>query len=517
MSELASTVPSAALDGNSAVRISSIAFDSRKVTPDCLFVALRGGYADGHDYLQEALSAGAVAAVVEPETPSEALEGFRSVIKVLNTRAALAPLSAAFYGDPSRELSVIGVTGTDGKTSTSWYIRSMLEQLGCSTGLISTVSVHIPGKPVRSSSRQTTPESLDVQRTLREMVDAGARYAVLETTSHALETHRVDCCRFDIATVTNVTREHLDFHGSVANYRRAKGRLLERVAESRDQGGRGIVILNADDEGCQEIAGMAGSSTVVWYSRSGKHQAELHAIDITTSSSSSSFTLLLDNCRLEVRLPLPGSWNVSNCLAAVGALHALGFDSERIARTIAHIQPVPGRMVNIDAAQPFAVIVDYAHTPESIRSVLIEARKLATGKVLVAFGSAGERDVEKRSLQGAIAAEMADYAIFTSEDPRFENPDEIIAEIARGASEQGAVRGVDFDCIEDREQAIHSLLSQARAGDVVILAGKGHEQSMIYGVEQRPWDEATAALRSLQKLGYDNSRNEGKPDSCRQA
>jgi UDP-N-acetylmuramoyl-L-alanyl-D-glutamate--2,6-diaminopimelate ligase len=515
LSDLASTIPSGVIQGDSEVRISSIAFDSRRAGRDCLFVALRGGYADGHDYLLDALNSGAVAAVVEPETPPEALEGFTSVIRVSNTRAGLAPLSAAFYGQPSRHLSVIGVTGTDGKTSTSWYIRDMLEQLGCSTGLISTVSVHVPNKPVRSSARQTTPESLDVQRTLREMVDAGAEYAVLETTSHALETHRVDNCRFDVAAVTNVTQEHLDFHGSVENYRRAKGKLLEHVAESRVHGGRGIVVLNADDEGCLDIASQAGSTDILWYSRTGNKQADIQAVNIATSSDHSRFVLLLDNRRFCVRLPLPGSWNVSNCLAAVGTLHALGIAPDRIARTIDRIQPVPGRMVSVDCGQPFTVIVDYAHTPESMKSVLVEARRLASGRVLVAFGSGGERDIEKRSLQGAVAAELADYAIFTSEDPRFENPETIIEEIARGATEHGATRGVDFDCIEDREQAIDALLACARKGDVVILAGKGHEQSMIYGPEHREWDEISVARRSLKTLGYEINRDEGNSNSCR--
>jgi len=517
ISDLAASLSSATVEGNGSTTISTIAFNSRKVEADCLFVALRGGYADGHDYLQEALRAGAVAAVVEPDTASEALEGFRSVVRVSGTRAALAPLSAAFYGHPSQDLSVIGITGTDGKTSTGWYIRDMLEQLDYSTGLISTVSVHVPGMPARSSARQTTPESLDVQRTLREMVDAGATHAVLETTSHALETHRVDCCRFDVAAVTNVTQEHLDFHGTVENYRRSKAKLLERVDSSRELGGRGVVVLNADDDGCLSIAERAGTSEVLWYSRTGKRKATIAASNIVTETGGSRFVLTIDSRDFDVHLPLPGSWNVSNCLAAVGVLFALGFDPGLVATTIENITPVPGRMLSIDAGQPYAVIVDYAHTPASLRSILVEARNLATGKVLVAFGSAGERDIEKRSIQGAVAAELADYSIFTSEDPRFEDPDRIIAAIARGATEQGATSGVDFDCIEDRQTAILTLMERARPGDVVVLAGKGHEQSMIYGDEQRPWDEATVALRSLKTLGYSSSQGEGKPDSCLRA
>lgn len=507
--ELVDRLSNAQIDGNPSTRISSIAFDSRQVEPGSLFVALRGGYVDGHDFLRQARAAGATVAMVEPETPQERLNDFECVIRTNNTRGALAPLSAAFYGDPTHDLKVIGVTGTDGKTTTCWYLRQMLEILGDPTGLISTVSVHIPGSPARSSARQTTPESLDVQRTMHEMVEAGARFAVLETTSHALETHRVDHCRFDVGVVTNVTREHLDFHGSIENYRRAKGKLLQQVAQSAQIGGQGAVVLNADDEGTQAIAAQAGGCHIVWYSTRSAPTASIRANDIQYGPTSSRFTLQIDNTFLPVLFALPGSWNVSNCLAAAGTLHVLGYAPGDIAKAIEQLLPVPGRMASIEMGQPFSVLVDYAHTPESIRSVLVEARKLTRGKVLIAFGSAGERDVEKRFIQGAVAAELADYAIFTSEDPRFEDPERIIEAIAKGAEERGAVRGVDFDCIEDRASAVRTLISRAEPGDIVILAGKGHEQSMIYGAENRPWDEAGVARDMLRAAGYSSVENEG--------
>lgn len=509
ISQLLAEVHGVCASGDHHTLVSSIVFDSRKVVPGSLFVALRGGYADGHDYLQVAQEAGAVAAFVERETPDAAVEGFKCVIRATNTRGKLAPLSASFFGHPSQALTVVGITGTDGKTTTSFYLQQILERCGLSAGLISTVAVRIPGQPDRSSARQTTPESLDVQRTLREVVDAGAQIAILETTSHALETHRVDNCHFDVGIVTNITREHLDFHGSIENYRNAKGGLLRRVVQAGRAGKRGVVVLNADDPGCQAVASQANGAEILWYSVKSHPDALIRAEDIQALLDSNTFTLALGHERFPVRLPLPGAWNVANALAAAGVAHLLGCSSAGIVESIENLRPVPGRMESINLGQPFTVVVDYAHTPESIRSVLEEARRITNGRVLVAFGSAGERDIEKRALQGATAAQLADYSIFTSEDPRFENPEQIIADIAAGATERGAVRGVDFDCIEDRREAVNELIGRARAGDVVILAGKGHERSMIYGADNRPWDEAQVARDALQQMGFGPANHKG--------
>jgi UDP-N-acetylmuramoyl-L-alanyl-D-glutamate--2,6-diaminopimelate ligase len=508
---LLANVPDAAISGPADTLVQSITFDSRLVTPGSLFVALRGGYADGHNYLEAARAGGAVAVLVEPETPEEHTSHFSSVIRVKNTRRVLATISATFFENPSRDLTVIGVTGTDGKTSTCWYVRQMLDTLGVPSGLISTVAIQIPGKPDRSSRRQTTPESLDVQQTLREIADAGGKVAILETTSHALETYRVDACKFDIGVVTNVTREHLDFHGSIQNYRNAKAGLLRRVNASRIDGGLGVAVLNADDEGAREIACAAGDAQVVWYSKI-QGDARVRAENVTSSATSSAFNLTVDDARLPIVFPLPGSWNVSNILAATGALHALGIETNEIAAAIQQVGPVPGRLVSVDEGQPFTVLVDYAHTPESLRAVLQEVRNLTTSRILVAFGSAGERDLEKRGLQGAIAAELADYSVFTSEDPRFEDPEAIIEAIATGAEQRGVRRGVDFLCIEDRREAISHLVSKAQDGDIVVLAGKGHEKSMIYGSEQRPWNEEKVARDALRAIGFGHMENEGSRD-----
>lgn len=502
-------VPGIQVSGDPETRITSITFDSRQVVPGALFVALRGGYADGHEFLPQARQAGAVAAVVEPETPRSLVDEFDVVVRVPGTRATLPTIAARFYDHPSRALNVIGVTGTDGKTTTCWYVRQLLEYAGISCGLISTVAVQIPGQPDRSSARQTTPESLDVQRTLREMIDAGAAAAVVETTSHALELHRVDECSFDIGVVTNVTREHIDFHGSIENYLAAKGRLLKRVAQAKPDGKLGLVILNADDAGARSLVNDATGTEVLWYSASGNPEARVRAENVVNLADSSTFTLIMDAARHTVRLPLPGTWNVANYLAAASVAYAMGCDVDTIVSSTERLLAVPGRMELVDLGQPFTVLVDYAHTPESLRSVLTEVRQLATGRLLVVFGSAGERDVGKRALQGAVGNELADYCVFTSEDPRFEDPDAIISQIAGGAVEHGAVEGVDFDCIEDRSTAIRSIIARARPGDVVILAGKGHERSMIYGHEQRPWNEVDIARDALIALGYRTPEHEG--------
>jgi UDP-N-acetylmuramoyl-L-alanyl-D-glutamate--2,6-diaminopimelate ligase len=328
---------------------------------------------------------------------------------------------------------------------------------------------------------------------------------VIEATSHGLETHRLDGCLFDIGVVTNVTQEHLDFHGTVEQYRIAKGGLFRRVVASRDHGKLGVCVVNADDEGARAIEQFATGGIVLRYSRSPGRGADIWATRIESTASGSHFELWSPAGMAEAEILLPGRYNVANALAAASAGHALGLSPEQIAAGLAELRSVPGRMETIDQGQPFAVIVDYAHTPAAIRSVLAEARQMTRGRVLVLFGSAGERDVEKRALQGAVAITDADYAMFTSEDPRFEDADAIIADIASGALEAGGRTGVDFDRIEDRREAISSILHRAAPGDVVVLAGKGHERSMIYGSEKRPWDEVAVASDVLRKMGYTTS------------
>lgn len=499
--ELTRQLPGAMLTGNPLTAVTGISFDSRSVRPGELFVALRGGYTDGHHYLPAARAAGAVAVLVEPDTPAELLTGYAAVVRQPNTRAVLAQVAACWFDEPSRDLTLIGVTGTDGKTSTCYLIESLLRENGISSGLISTVAIRTLGQPEqRPKVRQTTPESLDVQRYLAEMRDSGARAAVLETTSHGLAMHRVDGCRYDIGVVTNVTHEHLDFHGSLEGYRAAKAGLLRRVVEAGTHGKRGFCVLNLDDPGTRAIAPAGDGACQLWYSASGNSRAAVWADAIEHRAEGSRFQLHTPCGETRVKLRLAGSWNVANGLAAATVGHALDLGPEQIARGLEALIAAPGRMEPVDVGQPFTVLVDYAHTPDGLRAVLCEVRRLTRNRVLILIGSAGERDLAKRPMLGAAAQELSDFAIFTSDDPRFEDPEGIIAMIAAGAEAAGGRRGIDFECIEDRRAAIHDLLNHARPGDVVVLAGKGHEQSQIYGDTLCEWDEATVAREALGTL-----------------
>lgn len=504
--ELAAHTPGATVEGNPATNVTSVEYDSRLIEPGGLFVALRGGYVDGHDFLPQAVERGATAAMVERGFSAKFPDGLRAIIRVDDTRAALAPLATAFYGNPSAGMTTIGVTGTDGKTTTSHLIEAMLRHHGRRTGLVGTVEVRIGGDVELHETRQTTPESLVVQRLLATMRERGVDTVVLEATSHGLVMHRLDGCRFDIGVVTNITHEHLDFHGSVEAYRAAKATLLQRVSEGVDAGRLGVVVLNADDKGARIVAPQAGRSRVLWYSLTGSAGADISASNVELLPTGSRFVLSTPAGDAVVSLALPGPYNVANALAAAGVGHALALTPDEIAAGLTSLESVPGRMQTVDEGQPFSVVVDYAHTPDAIRSVLRALRPSTRGRLMVVFGSAGERDIEKRAIQGRVAIEHADFAVFTSEDPRFEDPDAIIAAIADGARGAGGRPGVDFECIEDRRDAIAAILRRAEPGDVVVLAGKGHEKSMIYGSEKRSWDEAAVAAAILRSLGFQRDR-----------
>ncbi|HEX7103557.1 MAG TPA: UDP-N-acetylmuramoyl-L-alanyl-D-glutamate--2,6-diaminopimelate ligase [Nitrolancea sp.] len=490
--------------GGRGVPITSVCYDSRRAVSGSLFVALRGGYTDGHEHLNDARARGAVAALVERWSPE--VDRFESAAQVSDTRAALARVAARFYRNPGDSLGVVGVTGTDGKTTTTFMLDAILRQAGLRTGMIGTVSVRIGNEITDHDTRQTTPESLEIQHLLADMRQASVGWAILEATSHGLALHRLDTCPFDIGVVTNITHEHLDFHGSIDAYRRAKARLLEAVdAGAARHYPRGIV-LNGDDAGALAIEQYAGSQRVLRFSVK-QPIADIVGREIVVESTGTRFTLQIDGRQMTVRLKLIGDYNVSNALAAAGAAHLIGVDQQTIVAGLEALESVPGRLARVDAGQPFNVFVDYAHTPDSLEKTMRLLRSLSDGRLIVVFGSAGERDRAKRPVQGAVAAKLADFSVFTSEDPRFEDPDAIIDQIARGALEAGAQEGADFVRSEDRQEAVQIAIRAARAGDVVLLAGKGHEQCIIYGSERRPWDEASAARRALESL--DVSRDNG--------
>jgi UDP-N-acetylmuramoyl-L-alanyl-D-glutamate--2,6-diaminopimelate ligase len=491
--------------GDPSTPISNVQYDSRKIQPGDLFVALRGGYVDGHNFLEDARERGAIAALVDHDI---SMNGFTAYGVVPNTREALSPLAAKYFDYPGENLGIIGVTGTDGKTTTTYLIDAMLRANALQTGLVGTVAIRIGDQLTKHDARQTTPESLEIQRLLASMRNASVDWAVLEATSHALALYRLNDVPFDVGVITNITREHLDFHGSVEEYRAAKARLLRRIESRDDRGYERVVVANADDEGAREVAETV-SIPVLWFSMSDQ-SAALFADEVDVHSNGTRFRCRFGDRVETIDLKLIGEYNVLNALAAIGAGLGIGLDYTAACRGVESLQNVPGRMQRVSCGQPFNVIVDYAHSPASLKQTLQLVRHVTEDRIILVMGSAGERDHGKRSVQGEIAADMADFSIFTSEDPRFEDPDEIIADIARGAELQGARDGVDYVCVEDRRSAIDTAVRRAGPGDTVLLTGKGHESSMIYGGERVPWDEEREARKALAQLGFrDVSESEG--------
>lgn len=494
---LPAPLPGARVLGDRRVVVEEIAYDSRQVAPGWLFAALRGAALDGHRFVPQALDRGAVAALTEEPVADERL---RCNIVVPDARAALAHLAAAFFRHPSRELGLVGVTGTKGKTTTSFLIEAVLSHAGHRTGLIGTVDLKVGDRRWRNPLHQTTPESVDVQRYLRRMVEAGVDWAVLETSSHALETHRVDWCAYDVAAITNVTHEHLEFHGSYENYLAAKAKLFDRIAPEGAKRGRypRRAIINRDDPGASSVLGRAAAPETT-YGLSAACDVRAAAIEVTGGGL--TFQLRSPWGDGPVRLPLLGRFNVYNALAAAATALAIGVPFAAVTAGLASFEGVPGRLQRIDAGQPFLVVVDYAHNADSLAQVLRLVRSLVRGRLIAVFGSGGERDVAKRPMMGRVCAELADFGIFTDEDPRGEDPEAILDGIAAGAVERGWRRGRDFERIPDRRAAIARACAMARPGDAVVLAGKGHERTIIYADRAIPWDEAAVAREVLLETG----------------
>ena len=491
-------LPEARLVGTGATSITGLTYDSRNVRPGDLFCALAGGYFDGHDYASAAVASGAAALIVERPLSLDVPQ-----IVVEDSRAALAPISAEFYGHPSQSLDVIGVTGTDGKTTTAYLLEAIFGHAGIRTGVMGTIGVRVGDVVLDRDTRQTTPESADVQSHLREMKNAGAEVAILEATSHGLDLHRLDCVRFRTGVVTNITHEHLEHHKTIEAYRKAKAKLFEAV----DSAG-GTAVVNLDDEGARAMLPYVNRATLITYGLE-RRDVDVAAIDVGLGPDHSTYTLTHGADPVRVNTPLVGGFNVANALAATAAAIVHDISLQVCADALAEFRGVPGRMQAIRVGQPFSVIVDYAHTPESIEKVLSLLRSLnASGRLILVMGSAGERDPTKRPLQGAVGARLADLCVFTTEDPRFEDPDQIIDQIAAGAREWGAREGVDFVCITGRREAITHALSAAQPGDTVLLAGKGHERSIIWRHEKHPWDEAAIVAEVLAGLGFDSRRSQ---------
>jgi UDP-N-acetylmuramoyl-L-alanyl-D-glutamate--2,6-diaminopimelate ligase len=466
--------------------VRGLAYDSRAVEPGTLFFAIPGVHVDGHDFVPQAVAAGAIAVVTEHELPDP---GVPQLI-VARSRDALADAAAAWFDHPSRKLPVIGVTGTDGKTTTSFLAEAMLRAAGRKPGLIGTVEVGIGDQRIPNEDRNTTPEALELQGLLAQMVAAGNDSVVMEATSHGLAQARTRNVTFDVGILTNLTSEHLEFHGSLDNYRAAKAMLFQQAP---------IAILNGDDPSYDYFRGQSLGRVVTYALEA---DADVRAFAVDARANGTSFSVTAGEWSGRVDLQLPGSFNVHNALAVVALAQVEGIELDLAARALGAVAGVPGRMETVDLGQPFGVVVDYAHTADSLGKVLNVLRPLASGRLIAVYGSAGERDPTKRPAMGRVAAELADVSIITDEDPRLEDPRVINEAIAAGARAAGAHDGEDLLVIDDRTAAIARSISLARAGDVILLAGKGHEKTIIYGTEGRWWNEKEVARRALRDAGY---------------
>ena len=472
--------------------VTGLCYDSRRLKAGDCFVAIPGTHTDGHRYVETALRDGAVAAVVQRRTGS----GWPQVV-VPDTRRALALMASTLYDHPSRDLVVIGVTGTDGKTTTTTMIQQMLLSAGRPAGSMSTVDIRVGDSVDVNETRQTTLEALEVQEQLARMRDRGLKVVVIESSSHGLALQRVVGVDFDVAVFTNIAHEHLDFHKTIEAYREAKASLIDLTAASRDKGIVKTTVLNRDDPSFAYLVDRPIARQLTY------------GIQMDADFKADRVDLIPEGLRLEastplgplaVRLKLSGRWNAANALAAAAAGVAVGLTLDQIRDGLERFSGVSGRMERIDLGQPFAVIIDYAHTPQSLEKVLRELRPITKGKLIAVFGSAGDRDREKRPWMGEIAARLSDYAVFTNEDPREEDAMTILGEIAAGADEVGWKEGENYARIEDRRQGIAQAVRRARPGDTILLAGKGHERSILIGRGKEPWDEravAEAAIRGL--------------------
>ena len=489
--------------------IAGIAIDSRAVKPGFLFVAMKGGSFDGHDFIAKAIENGAVAILGEKN-----ISGLKApYVQVENTRQALTWIAASFYDFPARKLTVIGVTGTDGKTTTCNLIYKILLAAGIKAGLISTVNAVIGDEILDTGFHVTTPDAHDVQHYLARMVEAGLTHVVLETTSHGWAQFRVDACEFDIGVITNITHEHLDQHGSYENYRAAKGRLftlLEKTLQKL-QGNPRLAVLNHDDRSYEYLDSITKVRKISYGMES---SADVHAEEIQYSPFGIRFVAVRNDLRVVIKSKLVGAYNVSNCLAALTTtVVGLGIKPEIAAKGIESLNGVPGRMERIDLGQSFTAIVDFAHTPNALKVTLEAARDLTPhsllplgeglgvrSRVIVVFGSAGLRDKEKRRMMAETSIELADLTVLTAEDPRTESLEGILEEMAAGARSKGGREGEAFWRVADRGEAIKFALSLACPGDIVLACGKGHEQSMCFGAVEYPWDDRVAMRAALSEL-----------------
>jgi UDP-N-acetylmuramoyl-L-alanyl-D-glutamate--2,6-diaminopimelate ligase len=494
-------------DGDTPVTAPVVESDA-DVLPGGVFVARAGLSVDGHEFIPKAIERGAAAIVGE-----KPLDGLPvPYARVENAGEAIGYLAAAYHEHPSRKLTVIGVTGTDGKTTTSTLIHSILQiASGGKAGLISTIAADVGGAMLDTGLHVTTPGAPQIQALLAQMVANGLRYGVLEMTSHGLAQGRLNGVDVDVAVMTNVTHEHLDYHGTFESYRAAKGRLFDMLAHSfRKPHQPKISIVNADDPSAGYFADFPADRVMTYGI---ERTADVRATAIVFRPGDTQFILHLEGRAAVLHLPLVGRFNVSNALAAIATARGLGIDDETIAAGLLRVTAISGRMERIDEGQSFLALVDFAHTPNALDKALAAARDmLGRGARLIAvFGSAGLRDREKRRLLAEVATRRADFSIFTAEDPRTESLDEILQTMASAAIAVGGVEGETFIRVPDRGEALYQAVTMARAGDVVIACGKGHEQSMAFGTVEHAWDDREALRAALRGAPLRTLPTAGEP------
>lgn len=477
----------------------AICFDSRSAVPGAVFVAITGAASDGHDYIGEAIANGAAYIIAQAGRDVDwGVSPFPTpaIIEVPDTRVALAEAAAGFYGHPARSLGMVGVTGTDGKTTTTHLIAHMLNATGRPAGYLSSVEFGLPESAELNASHMTTLEAPAVQHHLARIRDGGGRYGVVEASSHGLEMHRVDQCAFDVGVFTNLTPDHLDYHGTLERYRDAKARLFRMLDAPGGKGVPKAAVLNADDAASAYMRS-ATRVRVLTYALSAK--ADFTAHDITLDGDGMRFEARYGGERIAARTVLLGEYNAANCLAAVAVAVSQGVAFADAVTALKSFRGVPGRMQMIDEGQPFRVVVDIASTEQAMRNVLSVLRAATPGRLFVVFGAAGERDRARRTGIARAVAARADYAIITNEDPRSENADGIIGEIADALVCEGWAERERFERMPDRRGALAGAFALAMVGDTVLLAGKGTEQSIVIGTVHHPWDERAVARDLLRE------------------
>jgi UDP-N-acetylmuramoyl-L-alanyl-D-glutamate--2,6-diaminopimelate ligase len=526
---LAELIPAELAAGGSAeaaaVEVTSLAYDSRAVRPGALFFCVPGERSDGHDHAAQALAEGAVALVVERPLGLGVPE-----VRVASTRAAMGPVAARFHGDPSAQLQVVGVTGTNGKTTTAFLVRALLEASGRPCGLLGTVTSVVGGeeRPVQ----RTTPEAIDLQADLRAMLDGGERACAMEVSSHALALGRVAGTHFAAAVFTNLTQDHLDYHYTMEEYFQAKRLLFVPAASGAGLDGRddaskpgallrradppGVSVINLDDPYGRRLAAEVPGAVTFALER----EADYCAREVQLSESGCRLRLETPVGARAVALPLPGRFNVANALGALAAVHALAEagghrpsagDLDTLVAALERGVRVPGRMEPVEEGQEFTVLVDYAHTPDSLENVLRAARELARGRVVCVFGAGGDRDRGKRPLMGEAAARLADVVIVTSDNPRSEEPEAILTQILEGVARARHLGALPATALADRTAAIHRAIDLARPGDVVVIAGKGHEQGQELADGRIPFDDVSVARAALRAR---RARERGVPTAA---